>query len=169
MARFSEDAGRWRTESDRCRDHREEIQGRHLSWSTSRPTEQDIRNREVMASRHNLSRVQTDQSPIKEASMVVIASSRRRPVTETHQSSSMRHRHHFQPTKDAAKRVGKHKSTHEQLREQQSRRKQELSEEPESSQQTDMPPRKKRAAQPKPSPIRMGRNMKATNDQTLKG
>lgn len=104
--------------------------------------------------------------------MVVIEDSRRRPVADIHQSSSMRHRHHLQHTKDTIKQAQTHNFKQGRVSAKQSRKKHrapELSEEPENSQPTDMPPRKKRAAQPKPSPVKMGRKMLASNDQSLKG
>ena len=171
MAGRSEDAGRRRMESDRRSDRREESRCRQLSRAMSRQPAQDISTREVMASRHYLSRVPPDRSRTMGKSRELNEDRRQSPCTAAHQGSSMQP-HHRQTTKDADKRARKHKFNLASKFEEQSQKKHsnsELSDEPERIQKTDMPPRKKRAATPKLSPAKMGRKTKATNDQSLKG
>ena len=92
---------------------------------------------------------------------------------DRHQSSSTKdnkrssmHLHHHQPTKDSDKRARMHKFKQGSVLEKQSRKKYSK---PESIKKTDMPPRTRRSVTLKPSPVRMGRKTKATNDQSLKG
>ena len=140
-------------ESKRRSGRREESRRRHLSRSTSRQLEQDIQIREVMASRHYLSRMPPDRSRTMEKSRELNADRRQSLRTTDHQRSSM-HLHHQQPTKDTDKRARTHKLKQGSVLEKQSRKKHskselldapKLSEEPQNSQPADMPPRQKRA------------------------
>ena len=83
-----------------------------------------------------------------------------------------------QTTKDEIKRARKHKLYPVSEIEERSSQKRskpeapiepELSSKTESGQQADMPPRTRRSAQPAASPPKMGKKVKATNDQSLRG
>lgn len=162
MTGHSEDAGRQRTESDRCSGRSEGSRGRHLSRPTSRQFEQDIQDREVMASRHNLSRVQMDRlQSVEESISTATGAQLPKPIRGnqcTLITSCLQ--------RDEDKRAGKHKFKQGSVIVTQSRKKHS---EPEEEQQAGMPTRRKKPLTPKPFPMRMGRRVEGTNDQSLKG
>ena len=184
MTEHSEDARKRRMESARHRDRREDSQDRsssepvrrkdrreasrrrHMSGVMSCQPAEDMQMCEVMAGRHYPSRVPPDPSHTMEESRKLNEDRRQSPRTKERQCASM-HSCHQQPTKGAIKRAWKQKfrSTSELEK----RSSSEFSGEPERSDTTDMPPRKKRVVLPKPSPAKMGRKATAPGDQSLRG
>jgi len=163
-----DEGGRRKSESDRRDDRCEEgreARGRHLHRSTSSPTDHEIRNREIMAGRHNLSSVRRDQLKSLAKAREVNAGSRQGSVTKNYKDSPTSH-HSHQPRKNEDKREEDHKFKIEIAKEKQSRSTQQ---EAEGIRNIEMAPKMKKTMVTKPSPKKVSYRPKEIKDESLKG